>query len=313
MSERPILVTGAAGFIGRQVVARLAQTGRALRLLDLQVDRDLAAGHQIFEGSVADPHLVERACRGAGGIIHLAHLIDIDGSRPFDSVSVNIVGTANVFRSALEIDIRRVVWASSVMTYGALPDGSAAAEDHVQAPATFYGAGKLYLEQLGRSCRRRGLETVGLRMTTVFGPGRDRGGAAPFVVELFQEPAAGRPVSLAEGDRRVDAVYGPDAARACILALDAPLPLAAAYNVGGFSARVRDLADEVRRHVPLASIEVLPGGTNPWPEAVDCSAALRDFGYAPEFGLAEAVPHYLASLREGLRPAASRSTKENNK
>ena len=297
MTTPPVLVTGASGFIGRHIIRQLASAGRPLRLLDVHFDDDWCRSHETFEGSVADSDLVRHAVDGAGGIIHLAHIIDIDGERPSDSVSVNISGTANVFECAREAGCRRVVWGSSVMTYGPLRNGDPAPESHLQAPTTFYGAGKLYLEHLGSSYRRLGLETVALRLTTVFGPERDRGGAAPFAVELFRKPVAGCPIKIPDGDRRVDMIYGSDAAAACILALDEPGPLESVYNVGGFSARVREIAAEVNRILPAARITVADGGQNPWPEAVDCTAARRDFGFAPAFNLERAVADYLMTLQ----------------
>lgn len=296
MKEGIVLVTGASGFIGRNVVRELSRSGRPIRLLDLDLSGFDAMDCELFEGSVADPDLVHKAMAGTEGVVHLAHLIDIEGAQPFKCNSVNVVGTSNVFQSALEAGTRRVVWGSSVMIYGSAKTNGAVREDYQQAPDTFYGAGKLYLEFLGRAYRAVGLETVGLRMTTVFGPERTRGGAAPFVVDLLREPAAGRPISVLEGDRRLDIIYGQDAARGCVLALDAPHSLGLAYNVGGFSTRVRDIADAVRKHFPNSEIHVADGGSNPWPEELDCSAARHDFGYEPRFDLERSVAHYLAAL-----------------
>lgn len=297
MSNPPILVTGASGFIGGHVVRQLARTGRSLRLLDVSFDSEWYRDHEIFEGSVADRELVRRAVDGAESVIHLAHIIDIDGNRPYDNVSVNIVGTANILECAQESGCRRVVWGSSVMTYAASQNGNPASESHLQAPTTFYGAGKLYLEHLALSYRRLGLDAVALRLTTVFGPERHRGGAAPFVVDLFRKPAAGIAIEVPDGDRRIDMIYGYDAAAACILAVDAPNALEPVYNIGGFSAQVREIADEVRLALPSACISVTGGGQNPWPEALDYTAAHRDFGYTPAFDLKSAVADYLGALK----------------
>ena len=105
---------------------------------------------------------------------------------------------------ALRHRVRRIVWGSSVMVYGpphAYPNGTVA-EDAEPMPRTFYGATKLTLEWTARAFRVQGLETVGLRFTTVFGPGRERPGAAPFGVTLFESAAARRSIRLPEGDRK---------------------------------------------------------------------------------------------------------------
>lgn len=296
MSEKAVLVTGASGFIGHHVVRQLERMNRPLRLLDTRFERGRFGEHELIEGSVADPDLVHRAVDGIRNVIHLAHIIDIDGTEPFDSVTVNILGTANLFRIAHEAGCRRLIWGSSVMTYGPPRNDAPAPENYLQAPSTFYGAGKLYLEYLSRSYRALGLDTVGLRLSTVFGPERDRGGAAPFVVDLFRKPAVGTPITIPDGDRRVDMIYGSDAAAACIRALDAAGPLDAFYNIGGFSARVRDIAEEVQRNLPQAQIKTLDGGSNPWPEALDCAAARRDLGHVSEFDLKKSVSDYIKTL-----------------
>lgn len=294
---KPVLLTGASGFIGRHVQQAFARQTIPLRTLDVA---PAASGGQApdIRGSVSDAGAVREAAAGCDAIVHLAYRIDIDGADPQASFETNVRGTLNVLESALALGIRRVVWASSIMTYGApcLHPAGPVGEHGVQAPATFYGATKLFLEKAALAYRAKGLETVALRMSTVFGPGRDRGGAAPFAVELFTRPAAGLPVALDEGDRRLDFIYGPDAAMACLAAARAPGPLLPAYNVGGFSARIRDVADAVRHVLPQARIEVRPGGANPWPEALAIDAARRDLGWEPRHDLASSASDYLSSL-----------------
>jgi nucleoside-diphosphate-sugar epimerase len=297
----PILVTGAAGFIGRQVVTSLAARGVPVRAFDLQ---PTIGGSNIepITGTVQNGRLIRDAIEGVQAVVHLAYRIDIDGDDATASLNTNIKGTAAIFEAARRAQVRRVVWASSVMTYG--PPGLQApgpvAEDGVQAPATFYGSGKLFLEKLAGTYRRDGLETVGLRLTTVFGPGRDRGGAAPFAVELFALPSRGEPMVIREGDRRLNFIYGPDAAGACVLAVTKQTALRPIYNIGGFTTSVRDLASDVLHYIPGAKITVVAGGANPWPEEICCLAAERDFAWHPRFDRRGAVSDYLAHLSGNL-------------
>lgn len=298
MSTR-VAVTGAGGFIGTALVRALAGAGYLVSALDLQARPDaLPAGVDWVRGSVTDPDALDALVAGAHCVVHLAFRMDLHADDPLASAQSNLLGTVNVFDAAARHGLSRAVWASTIMVYGPREKypPEALTESAEPMPRTAYGASKLALEWLARSYRRQGLETVALRLGTVFGPGRLRLGAAEFAVTLFQEPAAGRPVAVAEGDRRANMLYVEDAVAACLCAVKAPGPLADVYNIDGFECSVAELAREVARRVPAAIIDVAPGGHSPWPTAMDGGAARRDLAYQPRFTLNRAVADYLAAL-----------------
>jgi nucleoside-diphosphate-sugar epimerase len=224
--------------------------------------------------------------------------MDLHGDDPLACAQTNLLGTVNLFDAAARHGLSRVVWASTIMVYG--PREKYPPQPLTEAaepmPRTPYGASKLALEWLARSYRRRGLETVALRLGTVFGPGRLRHGAAEFAVTLFQEPAARRPVTVSEGDRTANMLYVEDAVAACLRAVQTSGPLADVYNISGFECSVSEMAREVARLLPAASIEVAPGGHSSWPTAMDGGAARRDLAYQPRFTLPRAVMDYLSAL-----------------
>lgn len=298
MSGR-IAVTGAAGFIGGAVVRALAAAGCRVNACDLgPAPSWLPDSTRWIQGSVGDAATLHATFDGASAAIHLAFRMDIDATDPVASVETNVLGTTRVFDAALRHGLRRVVWGSSVMVYGPVERYTRKAVDESAEPMprTPYGASKLLLEWLARSYRKQGLETVGLRFTTVFGPGRDRLGAAGFCVTLFDGPARGMPVRLEEGDRRANLLYIGDAVEACMRAVLADKPLADVYNVGGFESTVIELAQSVVRRMQRADIAVESGGVSPWPTAIDCSAAERDFGYRSRYGRDIAVESYLEAI-----------------
>jgi len=311
MSGR-IAVTGAAGFIGGAVVRALAGAGREVTACDLgPAPAWLPSSVRWIQGNVTDAAVLDAMLTGADAAIHLAFRMDLAAADPVASVQTNLLGTTLVFDAALRHRLRRVVWGSSVMVYGPVKRYARMPVDESAEPMprTPYGASKLLLEWLARSYRAKGLETVGLRFTTVFGPGRARLGAAGFCVTLFDRPARGLAVSIEEGDRRANLLYLTAAVDACTNAALSPRPLADVYNVGGFESTVMDLAQSVVRRLPRADIAVGPGGKSPWPTAIDCHAADRDFGYRPRFGRDRAVEDYLATLGCSLAPATLTGTR----
>jgi dihydroflavonol-4-reductase len=111
MSQLPILVTGATGLVGNNVVRRLVERGAAVRVLarpgfqarvfdDLELD--------IAPGDICSVEDVRRACHGAGGVIHAAGYVQLGWSRLETYRSVNIEGTRNVAVVAREAGVRMV-------------------------------------------------------------------------------------------------------------------------------------------------------------------------------------------------------------
>ena len=162
-----VLITGAAGRIGRELRPRLARPGRTLRLLD-EVDCGPAgAAEEVLVGSVTDPALVARACAGAHAVVHLA---GIPGEAPWaDLLHVNVHGTQAVLDAAVTAGAPRVVLASSNHAVGMtpLPERGLIPATVPPRPDTFYGASKAALEALGALyADRQGLDVSSLRIGT---------------------------------------------------------------------------------------------------------------------------------------------------
>lgn len=308
MTAARVVVTGGAGFIGRWAVRALVDRGAEVTVLDLPERPEwMPDSVRYVRGSVDDVDVVASAVAGANHVCHLAFRMDLEGSEPLSCIRTNMLGTTNVMNCSLRSGVGRVVWASSVMVYGprqAYP-ARAIAEDAEPMPRTHYGATKLALEWTARAFRAKGLETVGLRFTTVFGPGRDRSGAAPFAVTLFEAASNGRAVRVPEGERSAAMLYVHDAAQACAASVLASRPLRDVYNVNGFETTVRELADSVMRQRGDADIVVGPGGASPWPTSIDCRAAAQDFGFEPAFDRHRASAHYLDFLQRQSRASSS--------
>jgi uronate dehydrogenase len=167
-----VLITGAAGGIGRMLIDPLRSAGHILILTDLHSDP--AAGIERLD--VTQAEAVAAACAGADAIVHLA---GIPSEAPFAAVNaINVVGTYNVLEGAVQAGIRRVILASSNHAVGFYQrsDARPTADGRVELadpgatrPDTFYGWSKAAMESLGTLYHDRyGLGIVALRIGSCF-------------------------------------------------------------------------------------------------------------------------------------------------
>lgn len=315
-----ILVTGASGFVGLNIVEALLNAGR--HVVALSHDALPAPASAAFAGlpgrletivgDVAATGSIDAAIRdhGVDAAIHLAAITygaqqDLRGtSRVLD---VNAIGTLAMFEAALRHRLRRVVYASSTAVYGEAPLTEATLdEDTVPRPFTLYGITKLLGERVMAHFRAaHGLDAVAARFASVFGPWeRDTGLRATLSppYQLARLALAGTEARLhVQGQR--DWVHGGDVARAVLLLLDAPAPRHPVYDVTigetwhlrlmaealaaefpGF--RFREVADEAESDIAY----FMPLGR---PRAIAHNRNLAgEFGFAPAFTPAVAARHY---------------------
>jgi 2-alkyl-3-oxoalkanoate reductase len=133
-----VLVTGAAGFIGRRLVARLLADGARVRALLLPgEDAGAVPGAEVVRGDVTDPASLVEAVAGVDRIHHLAAVVGDWGPDELYR-SVNVEGTRNVLDAAAAAGCRRVVMVSSIVVYGS--QLRTAVCDEVAAPRE-YGIG----------------------------------------------------------------------------------------------------------------------------------------------------------------------------
>lgn len=263
-----IVVTGAAGFVGRAVHARLNDAGHAVLALTH------GGSFQPGEGEVSldlnDPRhyaSLGHYCRAADTLVHLAGLMPVtlapgdDGDhRPraaaqdFSGIyQSNVVMTARLLEFALSVGIRHVVFASSQAVYG-LPSTTVVTEDTPSAPLEHYAASKVAGEiMLALWARGHGRKVTILRFPGVWGEGRDNG-----VVRALCRQAIG------DGQLRVgaeyplpfDVIHREDVAAAFKAALGRPGENCRTYNVAtGEPCSLTRLAQDVAELVPRCRVE----------------------------------------------------------
>jgi UDP-N-acetylglucosamine 4-epimerase len=197
-TPRRWLLTGAAGFIGSNLLQELLDLGQEVVGLD-----DLSTGKQsnldevrervgaegwsrftFLRGDVASADVCREALGGASVVLHQAALGSVPRSiaDPLSFNSANVTGTLTLLEEARRAGLRRFVYASSSSVYGDDPD-LPKSEEKIGRPLSPYAVTKLTNELYARTYGLlHGLETVGLRYFNVFGPRQDPEGAYAAVI-----------------------------------------------------------------------------------------------------------------------------------
>lgn len=192
------LVTGAAGFIGSNLVEALLKLNQRVTGFD-----NFATGHQrnldqvrelvgeaawanftFLQADIRSPEDCAHACEGVDFVLHQAALGSVPRSiaNPQLTNETNITGFLNMLVAARDAKVRRFVYAASSSTYGDHP-GLPKVEDRIGKPLSPYAVTKyvneLYADVFGRTY---GMESIGLRYFNVFGPRQDPNGAYAAVI-----------------------------------------------------------------------------------------------------------------------------------
>lgn len=198
------LVTGGTGQIGAFLCEELVNAGHRVVCYDFKPNMDnvgrLANRLTVEAADVTDPtdllHTIKE--NSVDHIIHLAALVLLDSIKhPARAYNVNIIGTNNVMEAARLLDVKKVVFASSVSVYGSLNPrraGIADEDDIPNPPHDPYSTSKITNELMGRYYRESyGMDVTCMRITAAWGPGRYWGYTGQFN-EFIRRAALGQDV-----------------------------------------------------------------------------------------------------------------------
>ena len=319
-----VLVTGAAGFIGSNLVEKLLEENYQVVGLD-----NFATGHRkniepflenshfsFIEGDIRDITTCKNACEKVDFVLHQAALGSVPRSinDPITSNDVNVSGFLNMLIAAHEAGVQRFVYAASSSTYGdstALPK----VEDKIGKPLSPYAVTKLVNEVYADVFHRvYGLDTIGLRYFNVFGRRQDPNGAyaaviPKFVLQFMQHES---PVINGDGSYSRDFTYIDNVVQMnlrCIQTNNEDA-LNEVYNTAvGDRTTIKDMAELLRQYLAeydpeIAKVEIKHGpnrqGDVPHSLA-SIEKAKEKLNYQPthEFsqGLKEAVNWYWNNLK----------------
>lgn len=213
-----IIVTGAAGFLGRHLCRALRQDGHELKLLDLKPNPD-------FETAIADVRdaaAMEREIRDADVVFHLAALIEAGESvkNPQAFVDSNITGSLNILEAMRKNEVKTLAFSSTAAVYGE-PQIIPITEDSRTMPINPYGVTKLALEGLLSSyVASHGLTGIALRYFNLYGPEEHHEPETHAIPRFIKQIYNGEEVTVwGNGEHQRDYIHVKDIVSAHLKAL----------------------------------------------------------------------------------------------
>ncbi len=310
MSEwggKRVLVTGAGGFIGSQLVESLVQDGAEVRAfvrynsrgdagLLRQLPAEVIRQLDVVAGDLRDTAAVDRAVRGVDFVFHLGAIISIPYSykHPVETAETNFMGTLNVLMACLSHDVERLIHTSTSEVYGTA-QFTPMDESHPLQGQSPYSASKIGADKLVESFYRSyNLPAVTVRPFNTYGPRQSARAVIPTIItQALTEDC----IHLGNLDARRDFTYVRDTVNGFVLAAQAGDVAGQELNLGtGADISIGELAEQIIRLVGRP-VEIVTAPERMRPEKSEVRRLLSDNGLARRALGWE--PAY--SLEDGLR------------
>ncbi|MFC3041228.1 L-threonine 3-dehydrogenase [Virgibacillus xinjiangensis] len=310
---KKILVTGAAGQIGSELVQKLRRTYGEANVLATDIREPVEGiGDGPFEQvDVTDADRLHEVAKEfqADSLMHLAALLSAKAEVvPKFAWDLNMGGLVNALEVAHELDLK-LFTPSSIGAFGPTTPQDHTPQDTIQRPTTMYGVNKVAGELLCDYYHQRfGVDTRGVRfpglISYVTPPG---GGTTDYAVEIYYEAIKKKSYTSYIGKgTKMDMMYMPDALDAIVQLMEAdPAKLIHrnAFNISAFSAAPEDFARSIQNHIPEFEMkyEVDPVRqkiADSWPNSIDSSAAQQEWGFHVDYDLDKMTKDMLEKVKQ---------------
>ena len=321
-----ILLTGAGGQIGHDLIGALSDSGHEVISTDLAPrppSHAHASGASWQRLDVTDAAATESmfARLRPDMVFHLAAILSARGEKdPRLAYDVNQTGTWNVLEACRAARVTRLVFTSSIAVFGPPPSGplpDPTPDDVALHPTTMYGVTKVAGELLcAYYAKKHDVDCRGVRFPGLISAAMPGGGSSDYALFMYVDAVRkGGYEAFARADTRIPLMYMPDGVRALleVAMADRATLSRSIYNIAAFSPRADEIATSVRRAIPDAKFTYSPDARrqailDSWPKALDDSAARRDWGWRPRYDLDGMTDDLVPRIRRMLELGAILTT-----
>lgn len=307
LKKKRVLITGGAGFIGSHLVDRLLELGNEVIVVDNESTglRENVSRRAVYVfGDITNSIDLDRAFTlNLDAVFHVAGQASIINSfiDPFADIKTNIIGTVNVVQKCLEYKIPRLLFASSMTTYG-IPSMLPISEDMPCIPISYYGIAKYAAERYVHTTASRtdlssSFSVTSFRMFNVYGERQRLDNPYQGVMGIFMgNVQRGEPIIIhGDGSQTRDFVYIADVVNAWITAWENSDSYGEVFNIGyGQDCSIQELSRYIlasanlnTQNYKIQYMPLLPG--DPGQIVADISKAKKILDWEPKIDLRDGI------------------------
>lgn len=313
MTKEKILVIGASGQIGVELTLALRKMYGEAQVVasDLREENSLLRGAGPYVSlDVMNKEMlhVQVIRQNVTQIYLLAAILSATGEKnPGLAWHLNTQSLLNVLDIAREEQLQKVYWPSSIAVFGPTSPQKNCPQQTIIEPTTVYGISKYAGEFWCKYYHHRfGVDVRSIRYPGLISykssPG---GGTTDYAVEIFHEAIEEKKyTSFLNADTYLPMMYMPDAIRATIELMESDskkISVRTSYNVAAISFSPKDIAAEIKKHIPSFTIDYKPDYrqqiAESWPQSIDDSIARKDWGWQHEYDLPRMTTDMLNNLQ----------------
>jgi len=317
MDNPKILITGAAGQLGRVLVEELRKIHGKDNVIATDINSDVE-GLAPFEyldilnterlKSIIQDHKITQ-------IYHLAAILSASGERnPAFTWNINLNGLIGVLDIVKELNLDRIFFPSTIAVFGKTTPREQTAQDVPLLPETVYGmsktAGELWCNYYHK---KYGLDIRSIRYPGVIGwQSLPEGGTTDYAVEIYHGALKEKRYEcfLSE-NTRLPMIYMPDVINGTIQIMQAPkenISLNYGYNLASMSFTPQEITESIKKEIPDFEISYKPDFRQEiaasWTESIDDHRARKDWNWSPKYDLDKMTKDMILNLKRTLYPSS---------